>query len=103
VATALAAVGKSVPVITTSSMGNLANVGKVGAGVAADVVYAPGLAHGWFYMTAVLKLLNGGKAVAELYPIGLVDASNRAANDPSNYVTPPYANFEAQFKQLWGV
>ncbi|MDT5199088.1 MAG: hypothetical protein QOH34_610, partial [Mycobacterium sp.] len=23
--------------------------------------------------------------------------------DPSNYATPPYANFEDQFKQLWGV
>jgi ribose transport system substrate-binding protein len=102
VATALTALGKAIPVITTSSMGDLADSGPVGAGVVADVVYAPGLAHGWFYMTAVLKLLNGGKAVAELYPIGLVDASNRAANDPSNYATPPYANFEAHFKQLWG-
>jgi hypothetical protein len=54
-------------------------------------------------MTAILKLLNGGKSVAEQYPIGLVDSSNRAANDPSNYATPPYANYEAQFKQVWGV
>lgn len=103
VATALNSVGKKIPVITTSSMGDLANAGPVGAGVAADVVYAPGLAHGWFYMDAVLKLLNGGKAVAVQYPIGLVDSSNRAANDPSNYAKPPYTNYEARFKQLWGV
>jgi ribose transport system substrate-binding protein len=103
VATALSSLGKKIPVITTSSMGDLANSGPVGAGVAADVVYAPGLAHGWFYMDAVLRLLNGGKSVAELYPIGLVDSSNRAANDPSNYATPPYANYVARFKQLWGV
>jgi ribose transport system substrate-binding protein len=103
VATALTSVGQKIPVITTSSMGDLANAGPVGAAVVADVVYAPGLAHGWFYMTAVLKLLNGGKSVAEQYPIGLVDSSNRAADDPSNYATPPYANYEAQFKQLWGV
>jgi ribose transport system substrate-binding protein len=103
VAQALTALGKKIPVITTSSMGDLANSGPVGAGVVADVVYAPGLAHGWFYMTAVLKLLNGGKSVAEQYPIGLVDSTNRASNDPSNYATAPYASFEAQFKQLWGV
>ena len=83
-------------------MGDLADAGKVSSGVVADVVYAPGLAHGWFYMTAILRLLNGDKAVAEQYPIGLVDSSNRAANDPSNYAKPPYADFEAQFKQLWG-
>jgi ABC-type sugar transport system substrate-binding protein len=102
VATALTSLGKNIPVITTSSMGDLADAGKVSSGVVADVVYAPGLAHGWFYMTAILRLLNGDKAVAEQYPIGLVDSSNRAANDPSNYATPPYADFETQFKQLWG-
>jgi ribose transport system substrate-binding protein len=103
VAAALASLGKTIPVVTTSSMGDLADSGKVGAGVVADVVYAPALAHGWFYMTAILKLLSGGASVSELYPIGLVDSTNRAANDPSNYATPPYANFEGQFKQLWGV
>jgi len=102
VANALTSVGKAIPVITTSSMGDLANVGKVASGVVADVVYAPALAHGWFYLTAVLKLLSGDKTVAVQYPVGLVDSSNRAANDPSNYAAPPYANFEAQFKQLWG-
>jgi ribose transport system substrate-binding protein len=103
VATALAALGKKTPVITTSSMGDLANTGK-DTTVIADVVYPPGLAHGWFYMTAVIRLLSGEKSVSEEYPIGLVDASNRDADDPSSYSgTSPFATYQAEFKKLWGV
>jgi hypothetical protein len=55
-------------------------------------------------MTAALKVLAGEKAVSVQYPIGLIDSSNRAANDPSSYSgASPYANYESQFKQLWGL
>jgi hypothetical protein len=72
--------------------------------VVADVVYPPGLAHGWFYMNAAISLLSGEKNVAQEYPIGLVDQSNRDPDDPSSYAgTSPFANFAAVFSKLWGV
>jgi ribose transport system substrate-binding protein len=103
-ATGMTAVGSKVPVITTSSMGDLAGTGGPNNPVAADVVYAPGLAHGWFYMQAVLNLASGQKDPSVLLPLGMVMKSNSSATDPSSYAgASPYAELQATFGKLWSV
>jgi ABC-type sugar transport system substrate-binding protein len=102
VATAIKAVGSKVPLITTASMGDLANTGK-NSPVAADIIYAPADVHGWFYMDSILRSLSGQTDVSEPWPLGLVNKSNWSPADPSSYAsTSPYAGFAATFSKLWG-
>jgi ribose transport system substrate-binding protein len=103
VATALAALGSKVPVITASAMGNLAGTGGASDPVAADIVFPPALSHGWYYMQAILDLASGQRNVSVEFPIGLVNKSDGLASDPSSYSgTSPFAGFQAKFGNLWG-
>ncbi|MBF4163304.1 sugar ABC transporter substrate-binding protein [Nocardioides acrostichi] len=100
---ALDSLGQDVPISTSSSMGNLANLSE-GSSIVQNVLYAPGKVHGWFYMTGLLDLLDGQKEVQVQYPIGLVNDSNWASDDYSSYDgESPYADYESEFKKLWKV
>jgi len=100
---AIKAVGSKAKIITSSSIGNLKGTGQDTL-VESSTVYPPGLAHGWYYMQALINLADGQKDVIVPYPLGLVDESNRADDDPSSYSgASPFDGFEDGFKKLWGV
>jgi ABC-type sugar transport system substrate-binding protein len=98
---AIKALGQKIPIVNTASISDEAGQGD--ASVAASVVYPNGPVHGWFYMDTFLRLAAGKSNLSEVYPLALINSSNRSSTDPTNYPSKsPYAGYQAKFKQLWG-
>jgi ribose transport system substrate-binding protein len=67
----------------------------------ADVALPPAGYIGWAYMDQALRALTGAAPADGVLPYRLIDKTN--VGSTSTDLFPAFANYQAQFKHLWGV
>lgn len=98
---ALKALGSTIPVVDTASIGDEAGEGD--GSVSASAVYPDSPVHGWFYMDAFGRIAAGQTGFSEVYPLALINGTNHSPSDPTNYAGgSPFDGYQAKFLSLWG-